>query len=202
MARRSDHSREQLHRMALDAALNMTEQDGLRGLKARRVARDIGYTIGTIYNLFDDLDDLIVHMNAETLGALYTVCSTVPLDGGPEENLRALAQRYLQYTRAHPKLWNAVIEHHFPENRQRPACYSEQVAKLLRLEEKALEPLFNRNEDAQLQHHALVLWTSLFGMAAVESAKRLLQGETAEALVDTLIDVYVAGLRKKAETAN
>ena len=83
MARRSDHSREQLRRLALDSARQITAEEGLRGLKARRVAREIGYTIGTIYNVFEDLDDLIVQMNAETLGALYAACSQVDLDGGP-----------------------------------------------------------------------------------------------------------------------
>ncbi len=73
MARRSDHSRDELYDMALEAARQIAEKEGLRGLKARGIAREIGYTIGTLYNLFEDLDDLIVHLNGRTLDALPIV---------------------------------------------------------------------------------------------------------------------------------
>ena len=62
MARRSDHSREELYVMALAAAREIAEKDGLRGLKARRISREIGYTVGTLYNVFSNLDDLIIHL--------------------------------------------------------------------------------------------------------------------------------------------
>ena len=198
MARRSDHTREELHRLALDAARKITEKDGLRGLKARQIVRDIGYTIGTLYNLFDDLDDLVLQMNGETLDALYEACSSAPMDKDPERNLRALASSYLQFTRTHPKLWNAIFEHKLPDNREMPAWFLDKVARLLLLEEKALAPLFPDGQETQCQHHARVLWTSLFGMASVESADRLPEDETAESLVASLIEIYVAGLRQKA----
>ena len=44
MARRSDHSREQLADMAVAAATALAERDGLRGVTARGIAREIGYT--------------------------------------------------------------------------------------------------------------------------------------------------------------
>ncbi len=198
VARRSDHSREELYRLVLDTAQKITEKNGLRELKARRIARDIGYTIGTLYNLFTDLDDIIIHMNAETFEALYDACSSAPLDQEPEENLKALTKDYLHYTRSHPKLWSAVFEHKPPDGRDRPVWYSESVARLLSLVEKALASLFPGEDKTELQHHAFVLWTSLFGMAAVESADRMVRDETTEVMVDSLIETYMAGLRQKA----
>ena len=38
MARRSDHSREELYDLALSAAREIAEAEGLRGLTARRVS--------------------------------------------------------------------------------------------------------------------------------------------------------------------
>lgn len=198
MARRSDHTREELFRLALDAARRITEAEGLRGLRARQIVREIGYTIGTLYNLFEDLDDLIVHMNGETLDALYEACAPAPTGHEPEENLRVLAARYLRYTRAHPKLWNAIFEHKLPEGRASPDWYLEKIAKLRKLEQDALAPLFPDGQDTELQHHALVLWTSLFGMASVETAGRLREGETADTLVGSLIEIYLSGLRHRS----
>lgn len=194
MARRSDHTREELTRIALDAAHSITAREGLRGLRARQIARDIGYTIGTLYNLFDDFDDLILHMNGETLDALYAVCSKVELKGDPVADLEALAERYLEFTRGHPQQWNAVFEHTLPRGRALPEWYSEKVAKLVALEAQALAPLFPDGTPDDIAHHARVLWTSLFGMAVVESAGRLPEGESARSLVRSLIATYVSGL--------
>jgi AcrR family transcriptional regulator len=198
MARRSDHTREELTRLALDAARRITERSGLRELRARQIVRDIGYTIGTLYNLFDDLDDLIVHMNGETLDALFEACANRSSSEGTEAELTALAVRYLEFTRSHPKLWNAVFEHTLPAGRERPDWYGEKVAGLLDLEQRALAPLLSVGQQAHLGHHTRVLWTSLFGMAAVESSGGLPEGETADSLVRSLIEIYVIGLRQKA----
>jgi AcrR family transcriptional regulator len=195
MARRSDHTREELYRMILDAARQATERDGLRALKARQIARDIGYTIGTIYNLFEDLDDLVVHMNGETLDELLAVCSRATSGNGPVEDLYALAERYLEFTGKNPNLWNAIFEHKRPPGHRFPDWYEKKIASLLVLEERALAPLFPPGSDDAVAHHALVLWTSLFGMAAVETSDRLPAGQSARSLVRTLIETYVAGLK-------
>ena len=71
MARRADHSREELYDNALAAAQRIVETDGFRALTARSVADAIGYSPGTLYNLFENLDDLIIHLNGRTLDALY-----------------------------------------------------------------------------------------------------------------------------------
>ena len=111
MARRSDHSREQLAEMAVAAASRLAESEGLRGVTARAIAREIGYTVGTLYNMFDNLDDLLGHMNAATMDALYAHVTADPIEEDPEKALRTLARRYMTFVGAHPRLWSAVIEY-------------------------------------------------------------------------------------------
>ena len=48
MGRRSDHNREALLDLVFSAAQEIAEKEGLRGISARRIVRDIGYSIGTI----------------------------------------------------------------------------------------------------------------------------------------------------------
>ena len=52
MARRSDHSREELREMAITAAEQIVVEQGYEGLSARKVAAAIGYTVGTLYLVF------------------------------------------------------------------------------------------------------------------------------------------------------
>ena len=71
MARRSEHSKEQIRDMALEAAETIVATDGLAGLSARKIAKQIGYTVGTLYLVFRNLDDLVLHVNARTLDAMF-----------------------------------------------------------------------------------------------------------------------------------
>ncbi len=195
MARRSDHSREELYDMALEAARQIAEKEGLRGLKARRIAREIGYTIGTLYNLFEDLDDLIIHLNGRTLDDLYQVFARVKLDGEPDAATRALAACYIQFTRSHPKLWNILFEHHLPDGRELPEWHNEKIGQLLDVVERALAPLFPAGQEVERHHCARVLWSSLHGICSLEGKDKLIKTETVEALSDSLISNYLAGLR-------
>ena len=70
MGRRSTHTPQQLRELILDAAQDIIEVNGLAGLSAREIARRIGYSPGTIYNMFDNLDDVVLNVEARVLDAL------------------------------------------------------------------------------------------------------------------------------------
>ncbi len=199
MARRSDHSREELHEMALEAARDIVESEGLRGLSARRVARDMGYTIGTIYNLFDDFDDLILHMNGRTLDALHGTLVILHLDQEPRKALGDLAERYLQFTGGSPKLWNALFEHQLPDGRERPVWHEEKILRLLRIVEQALAPLFGPGEEEARLHTARVMWSSLHGICSLESSNNMAVTESAARMVETLLTCFMGGLQYRLQ---
>lgn len=71
MARRSDHTRDELRTLILEAAWSIIGQENAEGLTARRVASEIGYAPGTVYNLFESMDDLILNINLRTLGSCW-----------------------------------------------------------------------------------------------------------------------------------
>ena len=184
--------------MALAAAREIAEADGLRGLTARRIAGRIGYSVGTLYNLFEDLDGLIVRLHLTTRDALHEACARAPRTGEPEADLRALARGYIGFTGEHPRLWNLLFEHRLPEGRPLPDWYQEKVARLLALVEAAIAPLFPAGREVERLHSARVLWSSLHGMCSVASASKLAEGESLAAMADSLATNYVAGLRYRA----
>ena len=70
MARRNQHSREELQALAIDAVRELVAEHGLAKLSVRKVAEKIRYTPGMLYHVFANLDDLILHANAATLDTL------------------------------------------------------------------------------------------------------------------------------------
>ena len=183
--------------MMLAAARDIAAAEGLNGLTARRVAREIGYSIGTIYNLFEDFDDLVLQLNGETLDAVYERCAAAPLGGEPEEGLKALAQVYIGFARDHPRLWSLVFEYRALHPGPLPAWYTEKLASLFALLGRALAPLFPPGREEEMRHSSRVLRASIQGLCSLEAAGAL--ADPASALADTLITYYVAGLRRRRD---
>jgi AcrR family transcriptional regulator len=186
-----------LRRLTLDAARRIVARDGLRGLSARRIAEAIGYTPGMLYQLFPDLDGLVMEMNADTLEALLGACGASAGEDDPEPTLHRLAQAYVDFVAARPLLWRAVVEHAPPEGRQRPPRHRAAVAALLGLAETALAPLTGPPPAGRARHHARVLWAGLDGIVSLATSGNLAADETPAAMAGSLVDNYVAGLRAR-----
>lgn len=197
MARRYDHSRPDLRAMALDAAREIVGEGGIRALSARKVSGRIGYAVGTLYNLFENLDDLILQLNATTLDSLDEALRGVPTEGETEVVLKRLAGRYIAFTGDNLNLWNCLFDHRLPPEVDLPDWYAEKVGQLLDILEQAIAPLFDPDDGSARQASARVLWSSLHGICSLAHAQKLelVATDSAAALADDLISNYVAGVR-------
>ena len=194
MARRSDHSREELRDMALETAGRIVSEEGLRGLTARRIAREIGYTIGTLYNIFENLDDLIDQMNGRTLDRLYEVTSPPDTTGTPPARLRALADRYVGFAAANPRLYVTLFEHQYPAGRKPPDWYLGKVENLLGVVEAAIAPVMPGASETRVEAQARVLWAGVHGIISLEGAGRIGGSNQASDLIDLLLDNFLSAL--------
>jgi AcrR family transcriptional regulator len=201
MGRRSTHTPEELRELILRATEDLVEQIGLAGLSAREIARSIGYSAGTLYNCFEHLDDLILHVEARVLDKLDHELAAVDQAGTPEEHVRRLALSYLAFTMKRPRLWNLLFEHHLPTAMAVPSWYQEKLDALLGRVEAALRPLAAKISEAELQRAARVLWAGVHGISSLATADKLanVTHDTAQRLVDDLVTNYLAGLRSRAK---
>lgn len=196
MGRRSTHTPQQLRELILDAAQEIIEANGLSGLSAREIARRIGYSPGTIYNMFDNLDDVVLNVEARVLDELDGRISALPQDGDAGAAVRRLAHTYLAFTGEKPRLWNLLFEHHMPAGAELPGWYQQKLEGLMGRVEAALAPLFPPGSEADRQRAARVLWAGVHGITSLSTADKLavVTTETANRLIDDLIGTYLAGL--------
>lgn len=183
--------------MLLTAGEDILRERGRRGLTARALAQRIGYSVGTVYNFFDNLDDLVLQINGRTLDAMYDALSAAPTRGGPEAALRALARAYVRFAAENRPLWNAVFAHSLANKRPMTEAYLAKTDRLLSLVETALAPLFPDRDRDQRRKAALALWSSLHGVCALPLAgtRDLVVSQSVAEMADLLIDNYLAGLR-------
>ena len=182
--------------MAVEAATKIVAKQGFRKLSTRRIAARMGYSSGTLYQLFDNLDDIILHVNAKTLDGLIEVCRDVDFAAGPEASLNDLANRYIGYTSRNRSLWNSVFEHSLPSGRTAPAWFIEKRETLIGFGDQAIAPLFQPGEETIRHHEAHVLWAGLYGIASLATAGKLPASESPQLMVQSLIRNYLAGLRR------
>ncbi len=199
MARRSDHSREEIHAMALAAAEGLVAEQGLSGLSARKLAAAIGYTQGTLYLVFRNLDDLILQFNGRTLDRMHrTLAEQAAGCGSPEQCVLALGQAYIRFAETNPRLWGALYEHQTRPGEAVPDWYRAKVDRMFQLVVTALGPLAPDLGSEELDLAAHALWSGVHGICILAQTGTLeSQGElTATALSESLIRNYLRGLRR------
>lgn len=201
MARRSDHNREELKRMILDSAWRIVTGKGFEGLTARAVAKDIGYAPGTIYNLFDSMDDLYLSVNALTLDKLYKVLSDPSICSSEKtvlENMKAMAGLYMTFAHENRAHWLMLFTHHLPEGQKIPQWYQEKIDLLFQPLEELLKPYYDDDEDKKRKIAARALWASIHGVCFLEQTGKLPvmddKDMQARAMVDYLIESFFRGL--------
>jgi AcrR family transcriptional regulator len=203
MGRRSSHTPQQLRTLILDAAQEIIEAQGLAGLSAREIARRIGYSPGTIYNIFANLDDVVLNVEARVLDALDKRLSDVMQGSDGGDPLIRVAHAYLAFTQDKPRLWNLLFEHHMPAGTELPAWYQQKLEGLTAQVERALAPHCPPGSEAALRRASRALWAGLHGISALSTADKLsvVTTETAGRLIDDLIGTYLAGLARQADGA-
>lgn len=108
MARRARKDPDELRLLTLDAARRIIATDGPESLTARRLAAEIGYTPGTIYNLFDNLAQVLWEVNRDHFARIGALFEALP-KGSPTQRLEALATHYLTLVTEHPELFQALF---------------------------------------------------------------------------------------------
>ena len=129
MGRRSVHSPEELRQLILDASQTIVERSGITGLSAREIARMIGYSPGTLYNIFENLDDILLTLQVQLQARTVEHLKRVPFGPDGEKNIEALTQAYVDFALANRRMWNLFLAHSLPPGSTMPA-FSDNINKI------------------------------------------------------------------------
>lgn len=197
MGRRSSHTPDELRELIVSAATELIDQTGLSSLSAREIARRIGYSPGTLYNVFRDLDDLILTIEQRLLDNLARRLADVSPNADAVQHLCDLAAAYLAFTQEQPRLWNLLFEHHMPTGATIPPAFHARMEALLTVVEAALLPILPSGDPARRHRAARVLWAGIHGITSLAAADKLsnVTRENAAYLVEDLVRTFLAGLQ-------
>ena len=194
MGRRNEHSREELKELALRAAGEIVDESGAAALSMREVARRIGYTVGALYIVFQNLDDLIVNLNEQTVielrGALERIRGRA---SQPAQNLRLLVAAYFGFALLHTARWRLVFEHRLPEGQAAPSTYAGHTAAIFALVTRNLQDAGVVRKGESVDEVATALWSGAHGICtlAVGGKLQVATQASVQRLLDVLLDQFL-----------
>ena len=166
MARRSEHSLEELKAMVLDAAESIIIEEGFSALKVRKIAVAIGYTVGSIYMVFANMADLVMHINARTLDAIAAQLEQVQ-DCSAEQSIESLAVTYFSYASQNFNRWCKVFEYRLPADAEIPDWYQEKVDNVFALVEERFAELAPELSEDLRKRATRTLWSGVHGICVL-----------------------------------
>lgn len=147
MGRRSDHSRAELEELILSEGHALMAEVGFARFSARAVAKRVGYSIGTIYNVFGSHDRLVLAINTRTF-VDWAGHLRARLETAEEDRIAALVAGYFAFAREHPQLWMAIYDHRLPAGMAMPAADAESRATLTGIVADEVARALGRDRDA------------------------------------------------------
>lgn len=195
MARRADHRPEELKKLAIAAGMELVRQGGPAGLSGRKVAAAIGYTVGTIYNVFGSYDLYRLHLNAVILDEWYEALTAMLGQQQSENAIELLARFYMAYSHEHASQWRLLFDDSQPAPEHVPHWYQEKIARLFGLLEQVVQQTMHC-PPAQAKCYAEVLWAGVHGIAALSLSGKLslVKAEEADKLVLSFMQIFSKGV--------
>lgn len=176
MTSKAQERRNTLHDRLIDLAETQIAQEGLVTLKARPLAQAAGCSVGAIYNVFDDLGEVTIAVNARTFGKLGRHIAEHLADKHdlpPHAQLIEMSFAYLDYAIAHPNLWRALFELSTSTHVDVPDWYKAELTQLFDHIEAPVRACFPNlaPDDATLLSRAL--FSSVHGIVTLGLENRV-----------------------------
>ena len=188
MARRKASETKPLKEKILEGAIEIISTRGVKMLTARNVAAIIGYTPGTIYNFYRDMDDLVTEVNYATLCRLEKNCRAC-VAGLPNDmnKVRALALAYVNFANDNQNEWETLFAGSRHKH-QLPDAYKKRVIDIFNFIEMSIiecVPI----PPAEADRTARLLWASLHGITILmlDGRLKLTGADDPHALIEDLL---------------
>jgi AcrR family transcriptional regulator len=190
MGRRSDHSRTELRELIVAEGHRQMAEHGFGRFSARQVARAIGYSVGTIYNLFPSLDHLLLAINTRTF-ILWTDYLLARLERAGSDRIRALVEAYFNFARENRNLWMAIYDHRLPPGMTMPEEDAGRRAMLTGIVVREVAEVVRDCPHEEVQHLARSLIATVHGHCTFD-----LNGTFALMGVTDAVDLALARVRQ------
>ncbi|CAM4093421.1 TetR-like C-terminal domain-containing protein [Vreelandella rituensis] len=200
MARPRQHAPDALHAQVMQACDAWLALQPVHNLSLRALAREVGCAPSTLLKLYGSFNNLLQHVNVETLARLQKTIASLD-DDAPEPWLRALAHTYWHFAEADRYRWQLLFDHPLAEEGELDQRQGDLIGALFMQVEAALKRHQPALDDLEASRLSRTLWGSVHGLVQLGLNERLgyWQGQRLEVdeLLDQLMSTVLAGLNRQ-----
>lgn len=156
--------------LIVNTSFEMVKEHSHSNLSTRKIAKNIGYTVGIIYHLFQSVEDIFLKINAITIdNMLRQLNESIEAIQDPIEKLRAAAYCYHDFSIANFHLWQLLFEYRF-QNIEIPAWYQTKIDALYEFIDS-----LTKKVHLQLDQNsgAVIFWSGIHGIVSLTSHGKL-----------------------------
>lgn len=164
MARRNDHTREELINLTLEQVKQFLTHHSYHELSLRKIAGMIGYVPSTLVNVFGSYNLLLLHAVAQTIDELSEQAKEAVVScSDPREALLKLAYCYHSFALAHPYRWQLIFEHNMNGD-VLPEWQAARIDHMTGMLEGLLTALAPERDPVEVLTASRVLWSGVHGI--------------------------------------
>ncbi|EGR4196336.1 TetR/AcrR family transcriptional regulator [Vibrio cholerae] len=194
MARRNDHTREELVALTLDRVKQFLDTHSYHELSLRKVATMIGYVPSTLVNVFGNYNLLLLHVVAQTLDELAQEAQqAVKSTTYPKDALYQLAYCYHNFAKRNPYRWQLIFEHNM-NGEALPEWQSQRIDNMTSMLEDLLKVIAPLRSEQEVLQASRVLWSGVHGITILSVDDKFFATEPIDgnALIGNLLNHYLA----------
>ena len=191
-------SRDNIQENLVNKGRDLIRKNGAEGLTARKLSDASGYSVGTIYNQFGNMDNFILIQNYLTLDSLYETLSSLQAKGDAYHRLNLYTQGFVDFVLKNKNLWFLVHSFHLNNNSRRfSKIYLRRVVQITQLVEGAFKALYPKIETPERILMLQVMWLSLFSLSSFLTTDALdkFSKINKKTLCELLLNTFLAGLK-------
>lgn len=166
MASKTEIRRQELRDNLIVIAERTIAKNGLTALRARDLASEAGCAVGAIYNVFGDLTDLVLAVNARTFHSLGADVAAALADepSNPAEQLVIMAQAYHRFAAENHLRWKALFDVDRAPGEAAPDWYLQEMGQLFTYISDPLAAIFPDRDSKDLALLTRALFSSVHGI--------------------------------------
>lgn len=111
---RKEREKLEMRSLILHAAKELFLADGYDKTSIRNIAEKIEYSPGTIYQYFDDKDDIFLTIHIQAFDYLMSLFAEVSVITNPFERLREIGRIYVEFALQNPELYDLMFSMRAP----------------------------------------------------------------------------------------
>ncbi len=190
--------KDNVYEKLIEAGKSLVQTKGADYLTARKLSAATGFSVGTIYNQFENMDAFLLELNINTLKELKQQLQNVVIGTDPYVNLNLYVDAFVNFVLKNKGLWFVLYNFHVTTNSKKlTKKYLRQMMEVVNFWKTSFNKAYEKMPQKEKKLSLQVLWLSIFSLSSYLTTQTLdnMSGVSKYNICKLLFNVYLAGLK-------